>query len=184
MEIGLKSSEVELSDYDPQWEEVAKRTMEKLWDIFKSTAKDIQHIGSTAIRIKAKPIIDIAVAVYSFNDFESLIPELECNHFSYRGWFIPERITVLNVYGESKTGDRICTHHVHIVKVDSKEWNDHINFRDYINAHPAIAKTYEELKIKLALKHPYDEGRVKYNDGKNDFIVETLKDAATWVRRS
>jgi len=110
--------------------------------------------------------------------------ELGSNGFSYRGWFLVERITVLNVYEELKSGEKVTTHHIHIVKVDSSDWNNHINFRDYLNAHPSIAKAYEAIKVKLASEHPYDEDRKKYNDGKNDFINQTLKYAAEWLRQS
>ena len=181
MKLGLKSNVVELADHEPQWEIIAAQTIEKLWSIFGPTAKDIQHIGSTAIKnIKAKPMIDIAVAVDDFEEFESLIPELEFNGFSYRGWFLIERIYVLNMYEELKSGDKICTHHIHIVKTGSRDWNDHINFRDYLNTHPSVANTYEAIKVELSCKKPYDEGRKKYNDAKNSFIKQTLKDAAVW----
>jgi len=182
MGLGLSSGITELVEYDPEWEKIATNTIEKLWNIFKSTAKDIQHIGSTAIKnIKAKPIIDIAVAVDDFSKFELLIPELECKGFSYHGWFIPERITVLNVYKKLKPNYKVCTHHIHIVIVDSKEWNEHLNFRNYLNKHPAIAKTYEALKIRLAIEHPVDVGREKYNEGKKGFIRQIQKDAAVWA---
>lgn len=185
MSLGLKRNITELIDYDSEWEKLADQTIQRLWEIFGSVAKDIQHIGSTSIKnIKAKPIIDIAVAVNDFGEFEPLIPKLESNGFSYRGWFLVDRITVLNVYEKTNSGERITTHHVHIVKVDSMDWRNHINFRDYLNAHPSVAKAYEDIKIKLACKHPYDEDRRKYNDGKNDFINQTLKDAAAWLRRS
>jgi len=121
MKLGLTSGMVEIVGHEPQWEVIAAQTIKQLRNIFAPAAKDIQHIGSTAIKtIKAKPIIDIAVAVDDFREFEPLVPELERNGFSYRGWFLYERITVLNVYEGSKSGDKICTHHIHIVKVNSK----------------------------------------------------------------
>ena len=185
MSLGLKRNIVELVEHDSEWEKIATQTIQKLWQIFGSAAIDIQHIGSTSIvNIKAKPIIDIAVAVNDFEKFEPLISELEHNGFSYRGWFIFERITVLNVYEELESGDRITTHHIHIVIYNSRDWHEHIIFRDYLNACPSVAKTYETIKTELALKHPYDEDRRNYNDGKNDFIKQTLKDAVAWLHQS
>ena len=67
MIIGLKCDVVELVDHKPEWEVLAVETIQRLWHVFGSVAKDIQHVGSTAImHIKAKPIIDIAVAVDDF----------------------------------------------------------------------------------------------------------------------
>lgn len=183
MTLGLKSNIVELVDHNSEWEKIAQKTIQQLWKIIGSIAKDIQHIGSTSIKnIKAKPIIDIAVAVNDFKEFEPLIPELENNGFAYRGWFLIDRITVLNVYEKLQSGDKITTHHIHIVKVDSRDWNDHIKFRDYLNTHLTVAKNYEAIKIKLATENPIDEERKKYNDGKNGFISQTLKDATVWLR--
>ncbi|MEO1769878.1 GrpB family protein [Candidatus Enterococcus ferrettii] len=184
MSLGLKRNTTELIDHDVEWEKIAAQTIQRLWKIFGSMAIDIQHIGSTSIKnIKAKPIIDIAVAIADFEVLKPLIPELEENNFSYRGWFIVERIAVLNVYEQLKTGDRITTHHIHIVKADSSEWQNHINFRDYLNVHPSVAKAYEAIKVELAAKHPYDEDRKTYNDGKNAFITQTINDAALWLHQ-
>lgn len=182
--LGLKPNIVELVDHDFEWKKLANETIQRLWEIFGSLAKDIQHIGSTSIQnIRAKPIIDIAVAIEDFETFYSLIPTLESNGFMYRGWFIEERSMVLNVYKKLELEDnRVNTHYIHIEKMGSNEWHDHINFRNYLNAHPAVAKTYEAIKIKLAAENAYDEGRKKYGAGKNDFIKKTLQDAVVWLQ--
>ena len=74
MTIGLKHGTVELAPHDPDGERLAAETIEKLWSIFGSVATDIQHVGSTAVRgIKAKPIIDIAVAVDNFQRLKSIL---------------------------------------------------------------------------------------------------------------
>ena len=87
MALGLKRDMVELADHDPEWERNAADTIKRLWDILGSTAKDVQHVGSTSIRhIKAKPVIDIAVLVWSFEDVLALSPVLEENGFIFRGW--------------------------------------------------------------------------------------------------
>ena len=87
MILGLKSGDVELVDHDPEWEVNAADTIKQLWDIFGLMAKDIQHVGSTAIlHIKAKPVIDIAVAVWSFEEALALSPILEEKGFIFRGW--------------------------------------------------------------------------------------------------
>ena len=87
MAIGLKHGFVELADHDPEWEILAAQTIEKLWHVFGSAAKDIQHVGSTAIRkIKAKPVIDIVVAVEDFDEVLAISPALEENGFIFRGW--------------------------------------------------------------------------------------------------
>lgn len=180
MSLGLKRNIVELVEHDSEWEKLAFQTIQQLWRILGPVAKDIQHIGSTSIQhIKAKPIIDIAVAIEDFLEIEALFDELESNGFSNRGWFLDEHM-IFTIGENVEPNDRITTHNIHIIKIDSAYWHDHIIFRDYLNAHPFVAKAYEALKIKLASEYPYDIGRKKYAAGKNDFINETLQKAAKW----
>ena len=180
MSLGLKRNTVKLVDYDPEWEVYASKTIQELRRVLGSIAKDIQHIGSTAIRnIKSKPMIDIAVGIDDFSEIEPFFNELEDNGFSNRGYFLDEHM-IFTVGEDIAPDDRITTHNIHIVKLDSRDWQDHIIFRDYLNAHPDVAKEYECLKIKLASKYPYDEGRKKYASGKSDFVAQTLKSATEW----
>ena len=72
MNLGLKRGTAELAEHDPEWEILAAKTINRLWYIFGSIAMDIQHFGSTAIKnIKAKPIIDIAVALVLVKKFKN-----------------------------------------------------------------------------------------------------------------
>ena len=66
--LGVERGEVILLDHDAAWEIEAKRTIEVLRSILGNVIYDISHIGSTALPIKAKPIIDIAIALLSLND--------------------------------------------------------------------------------------------------------------------
>ncbi len=84
MSLGLQRNTIKLVDHDAVWKEIAFQTTQELWKIFGPVAKDIQHIGSTSIEsIKAKPIIDLAVAVDDFSMFQPLIPKLEREGYTY-----------------------------------------------------------------------------------------------------
>ena len=64
MNLGLKRGTVKLFPHEKEWETEAQNTIYKLSEILGSVLVDISHVGSTSIKsIKAKPIIDIAVAV-------------------------------------------------------------------------------------------------------------------------
>ena len=65
------------------------------------------------------------------------------------------------------TGD-VQTHFIHVVRTNSMDWINYINFRDYLNNTPSVAKAYEALKVSLALQAPIDNGREKYLKGKHD----------------
>ena len=72
----------------------------------------------------------------------------------------------------------IKTHHIHIVKADSSNWYNYLNFRDYLNAHPNKAKEYDELKRKLAIK--YSDNRKAYTQEKSETISRLLREAQQW----
>lgn len=174
--IGLLRGTVRLCPHDPEWEPAAAQVIRQLREIFGSAAEDIQHIGSTAIpTISAKPILDIAVAVQSFESVVPLLPALEARGFFYR----PQCDSVgqmLLVCGDFTADTR--THHIHVVKFGGMEWRNYLNFRDYLNAFPQKAREYDRLKRALARRFPED--REAYTAGKAEYIRQILRDAAVW----
>ncbi len=175
--LGLKRGAVRLCEHNDNWEYEAQKTIECLKTIIGDVATDIQHVGSTAVKgIKAKPIIDIAVAVDDFNDILAFEQPLKNVGFYYRpNHSLNEKNQLLFACGSfyDGTGD-MQTHFIHVVHTSSEEWENYINFRDYLNATPVTAKEYEALKISLAV----DNVREKYTQGKQDFILSVLQKAS------
>lgn len=176
--IGLERGTIKLINHEKEWEIEAQKTICRLYTILGSVARNIQHVGSTSIpAIKAKPIIDIAVAVEKFEDVLALEVELKNDGFYYRpDASINDQLLFACGSFYDGSGD-LQTHFIHVVLADSMEWINYINFRDYLNTMPRVAKAYEDLKISLAEKTPVDKGREKYLKGKHDFIVHTLRKA-------
>ena len=173
MALGLKRGVVELADHDPEWEQIARDTIGRLWRVFGSLAKEIQHIGSTAmVHIKAKPIIDIAVAVDDFDEVMRLIPALENEGFIHKSE-IHDEWQVYFVCHDFENDIR--THNIHVVKSGGENWKDYLLFRDYLNNHPAKAHKYEVVKLELMAKNKND--RVAYCDGKTDFFMQAIREA-------
>jgi len=173
--IGLKRGIVQLEIHDKNWGIIAQETIEILRSVFKETAVDIQHIGSTAIKnIHAKPIIDIAIGVKQLEDVKSLVPTLEQIGMMYRGQDVSNQL--LFVMGDS-TQD-IRTHHIHIVIHNGMDWNNYINFRDYLNSNHIRSKDYDNLKLDLAIKYPAD--RIAYTSSKTILISQLLEEASSW----
>lgn len=178
--IGLKRGTVKLYKHEKEWEIEAQNTIVRLKEILSDVIKDIQHVGSTSIlTIKAKPIIDIALAVDDFNDILAYEKELKDAGFYYRpGAQASLRNQLLFACGSYYDGSGdLQTHFIHVVLTDSMDWINYINFRDYLNSTPSVAKAYEDLKVSLAEQAPIDVGREKYLKGKHDFIVYTLRKA-------
>jgi GrpB-like predicted nucleotidyltransferase (UPF0157 family) len=131
----------------------------------------IEHFGSTAVAgLVAKPIVDMLVEVTDLEQTKSHIaPVLEAQGYEYfwrpisgddeppfYAWFIKR----------DSTGER--THHIHMVEAHFTEHWDRLLFRDYLMQHPAVAREYGELKLRLAEEHPTD--RIAYTRGKTSFI--------------
>ncbi|MDR1003227.1 MAG: GrpB family protein [Oscillospiraceae bacterium] len=176
MILGLKRGTVELYDHNPEWEIVAAQTISQLKSIFGEAAIDIQHIGSTSIRsVKAKPIIDIAVGVMSFNRVLPLIAALEDKGF-YKSKLHAVENDILICDDDENADTR--THHIHIVIYGSTQWKNYISFRDYLNANSTAAYAYEKTKAELARKYPAD--RNAYTEGKDEIVSQILRKAQAW----
>ena len=136
----MKRGTVYLEPHQKEWETAAEETIRTLKGILGTIAADIQHIGSTSIKaIKAKPIIDIAVAVNDFEAVQHKRAELEKADVIFRFDERPEQL--LFVMGDFEKDTR--SHHIHVVLYDSDEWNNYINFRDYLNSNIKAAREYE-----------------------------------------
>ncbi len=174
----MKRGTVYLEPHQADWEQTAEETIYTLKSILGDIASDIQHIGSTSVKaISAKPIIDIAVAV---NDYELILDKrymLEKADIIFRFDERPEQL--LFVMGDFEKDTR--SHHIHVVLYCSDEWNNYINFRDYLNTHIAAAREYEEVKLRLAERYPDD--RIAYTDGKQGVIDRLLDEAAEWRKK-
>ena len=178
--IGLKRGAVELRKHEKEWESEAQKTILRLRRTLGTVIRDIQHVGSTAVlSIKAKPIIDIALAVDAFDDILAYEKELREEGFYYRPnaqASLSSKLLFASGSYYDGTGD-LQTHFIHVVLTDSMDWINYINFRDYLNKMPAVAKEYEELKISLAQRLPMENSREAYTNGKQDFIAHTLRKA-------
>lgn len=173
--IGLKRGSVELTAHQEEWNKNAENVILELKQLLGDAAVDIQHVGSTAIAsIYAKPIIDIVIGVRNLNDIVSYVELLKQHDFVFRGEDVEGQL--LFVIGDFEKDTR--THHIHVVKWNGAEWNNYINFRDYLNCHPDKARSYDACKKKMASRFPDD--RRSYTAGKQDLIECLLKEAHVW----
>jgi len=123
----------------------------------------IHHIGSTSIPgMMAKPIIDILIEVRAIEAIDDYNSQMQWAGYVVKGEYgIPGRRFFYK-------GQNARTHHVHAFNAGTHDIKRHLNFRDYLINHPAMASEYAELKKGLAVKFRFDiDG---YCDGKNDFI--------------
>ncbi len=170
--LGLKRGTVMLCDHCKDWEIEANRIITQLKDILGAFAVDVQHIGSTSIKnIKAKPIIDIAIGVNSFDSLDNYIEPL-LNIGVYKSSGQPFSDIVL-FSKDDENGNRL--NNIQVVIYGEEQWNKHILFRDYMNAHPDKAIEYEQIKIKATELFPTDV--LAYSNYKSTFIKKCIDEA-------
>jgi len=191
MKLGLKNKMVELYDHQSEWKENAEETINLLKNLFGVLIIDIQHIGSTAINgIKAKPIIDIVIGIDNFEDVIKFLTSNEGKEFisidfSSMAFIInnpnkTEPKFMIYYLGNKKS--EIITHHIHFVEYNGDEWNNYVNFRDYMNNNEKEAKNYEKLKIKLMKENRGN--RENYTKNKDKYITKILNEAKEWRERT
>ncbi len=161
---------VELVTWTPEWARRFEAERAALAAAIGPEVLQIEHIGSTSIPgIAAKPVIDVGVAVTRFEEARSCVEPLERLGYAYRGEHgIPRR------HFFQKGDPR--THNLHMLEIESAEWQNHLAFRDYLRADTDTAHEYEALKHRLAEKHRDDVEA--YAEAKTDFVREVLRRAA------
>ncbi len=167
--IGLQRKKVVLSPYNPAWKKLYEEEKKLISTVIKEQVLDIQHVGSTSIPgVKSKPIIDIAVGVKTLKDGESCIKPLEKIGYHYK------KEVGKGEYFFVKGGENNRTHYIHLVKLNSKQWENLVFFRDYLCENKKAIEEYNILKEELAEKYKND--RDTYTSKKSIFIKKIIKE--------
>ncbi|MDF2770904.1 MAG: hypothetical protein K0S86_397 [Geminicoccaceae bacterium] len=129
----------------------------------------LEHIGSTAVPgLAAKPVIDILAGRPGNMSGDAYVAAFRQLGYEHKGAYgIPGR----NYFRRGSPR----THHVHLVSWSSEFWRAHILFRDYLRAHPGVAREYETIKRELAGMSLQD--KENYTDAKGPFIRSIVRRA-------
>ncbi len=157
-----------LCEHDDRWKEWAREEIDGLARLLGDFSPEINHIGSTAVPgIMAKPIVDILVEVESAAMYDAV-----CQRMEGAGYICMSRDEMRMSFNKGYTPDgyaeRVFHIHVHL-RGDNAE----VAFRDYLIAHPAVAREYEALKKSLLPRFRND--RDGYTDAKSSFISAVKK---------
>ena len=160
--------------YDPNWPAAFEAESQLIKGAVAPLSLQLHHVGSTAVPgLSAKPVIDMLMVVTSLKSLDDRNPSMGTLGYEPKGEFgIPGRRFF------SKGGDASRTHHVHAYETGHKEVSTHLNFRNYLRAHPQEAGRYATLK--LALAGQYRDDITAYIAGKSSFISEILEKAHSW----
>jgi GrpB-like predicted nucleotidyltransferase (UPF0157 family)/GNAT superfamily N-acetyltransferase len=172
----LRLRAVVVTPYNAGWPAQFAAESAALGSLLGDLAVEIHHVGSTSVPgLAAKPIIDIMPIVRDIRAVDRHLSAMADLGYAPRGEYgLPGRRYF------SKDTNRVRSHHVHMYELDNPEVTRHLAFRDYLRAHPAIARQYGDLKLGLAQAHPTDIDA--YMDGKDGFIKTTEAQAVRWYR--
>lgn len=170
--IGLKRGTVTLCAYDPLWASVGQDYCARIKAALGKYAIEVAHVGSTAVPgLCAKPIIDVAVGVQSFDT--QIIARMEKAGFLHRTSHDDDH-NMLFVDGQGE----VRFAHIHVVVYNGMEWRNYVNFVSFLRAFDHVSQAYAALKQALASKYPND--REAYTASKAQFISYTLRKAMVW----
>ena len=172
-----KQQIIEVVPYDANWPAQFEDELKRIEPIFSDNFVKLHHIGSTSIpNLAAKPTIDMLLEVTNIEHVD------QCNatmaELGYEAWGeygIPGRRFF--VKGEDKR-----THHLHVFQVGSPDIQRHLDFRDYLIAHPEEAEQYAALKIELARLHAHN--RRQYVLSKQGFVKQLEAKALDWTNHT
>jgi GrpB-like predicted nucleotidyltransferase (UPF0157 family) len=163
---------IELVPHDPLWSLHYDEAQQVLSRVLGGYVVDIQHVGSTSIPgIMAKPVVDIAVAIESYPLPDSVLETVKALGYTYWGEYgIPRRHLFF-------TRESVPGFNIHINELSNEEFQRHVLFRDFLRAHPEVAREYETLKMELAAQHTVVND---YAESKSEFVQGVLERARYW----
>lgn len=163
------SSQIILVEHNTLWPEEFKKIKSNLTNILKEEKIKIEHVGSTSLTIKAKPIIDIDVIVENETILNNIKRKIENSEiYEFKGNFGIEN---RDVFYPRYLAD-LMDHHIYLAIGES----DRVIFRDSLSGDPQILKKYEKLKIRLADYYKFDIK--EYTLAKSEFfqrVVDLVK---------
>lgn len=149
-------------DYDKKWPEDFSQIKTELLKAI-SVPAIIQHVGSTSIPgMSAKPIIDVDLALESFDDFGKAKDDLRKIGYEHEGDFgIKGREAFARDGVTHNTILDAIDHHLYVCSTENEEYKRHILFRDYLRSHDEARDAYNQIKKEI-LKKVGQDNRAAY----------------------
>jgi glutamate-rich protein grpB len=130
----------------------------------------IEHVGSSAVGIGGKNIIDILIGVSDKDEMLRVRDILKANGYFEGHDSHDDRIFLASSENETGDGD----FHIHICPITSNSYKDFILLRDFLISNPEKSKEYYNKKIELANKAGFD--RQKYKTLKSQYLTKLLSE--------
>ena len=133
----------------------------------------VEHVGSSAVSIGGKNIIDILIGVSNQDEMLRARDILKENGYFEGHDSHEDRIFLASSKNETGDGD----FHIHICPITSNSCKDFILLRDFLISNPEKSKEYYNKKIEFANKAGFD--RQKYKTLKSQYLAKLLSEIKT-----
>jgi GrpB-like predicted nucleotidyltransferase (UPF0157 family) len=167
---------VALADPDPRWLETYALEARRIEKGLVELGPVIEHIGSTSVPLRAKPIIDIQITVAG-SDVKGAVAALKDLGYDHHGQGgVPGREYLTRRPPAARWSN------VHVFGLESTLPVDNRMIRDYLRAHPHAAREYEAVKQRTV-----DQGHtdlLSYSHAKDAHVAALREAAHAWTQRS
>ena len=162
---------VRIVDADPAWPDLFETESARLRESLGGLSVAIDHIGSTAVPLPGKPIIDMQLAVHE-SDRAAALSALDDLGYEHHG----QGAAAGRDYLTRRDAD--IGFNVHIFSVDSSHLSDNRAIRDYLRAHPGEGCAYVQHK-QTALEQGFDD-LARYSHAKGERVAAIREAAVRW----
>ena len=133
----------------------------------------VEHVGSSAVGIGGKNIIDILIGVSDQDEMLRIRDILKENGYFEGHDSHGDRIFLASSKNETGDGD----FHIHICPITCNSYKDFIILRDFLISNPEKSKEYYNKKIEFANKAGFN--RQKYKTLKSQYLTKVLSEIKT-----
>lgn len=133
----------------------------------------IEHVGSSAVGIGGKNIVDILIGVSDKDEMLRIRDILKENGYFEGHDSHDDRIFLASSENETGDGD----FHIHICPITCNSYKDFILLRDFLISNPEKNKEYYNKKIEFANEAGFD--RQKYKILKSQYLTQLLSGIKT-----
>lgn len=167
---------VVLLAHDPAWADAARLEADRFAALLSpGSVVATHHIGSTSIPgIHAKPILDLLPVVRDHAALDEARTALE--HAGY-AWWGEYGLVGRRYLTRDRDGARHA--HLHVYEEGAPSIARHLAFRDYLCAHPDVARAYDAEKARALAAKSDSYG---YAEEKDAFVRRVEAEALRWAR--
>lgn len=173
---------------DPTWPAQAERLAARIRRAAGNPDLRVDHVGSTAIPLPAKDVIDLQVTVSTLADADAIAePLTEAGFIFHPGiaddqpHFGDQEQWRKRYHNSADPGRPV---NLHLRAESSPGWRFALLFRDWLRANESVRDEYLELKRVLADKFATDDDSGRYAEAKEPWFVTAYPRMKEWADRT